>query len=406
MRFDIASTLGFGMNLARKHIKVEPDRWYYWADRLGLLVWQDMPSGGNDTPEARRNFLDEWQRLVDARYNHPSIVMWVPFNEGWGQPDAAGTREVAEWTARYDPTRLVNHASGWTDAGAGHVADVHMYPGPSMPALARTRAAVLGEFGGLGLPISGHTWQDEKNWGYVSFKSPAELQAAYEARLAQLRLLVARGLSAAVYTQTTDVEIETNGLMTYDREVVKIPHATLAAIHGRLYKDLPRVQTLLPTSELDGRTWRYTLQEPPAEWMAPGFDDSAWPSGPAPFGGGKPEGVPVRTPWTSPSIWLRQTFQWNGGPSDGLYFVLTHDEDAVIHLNGVEAASVQRHSTGYVMVPVSAAGAQALRPGRNLITVRCTQTKGAQAIDVGIVRVQEARQYSGFGIRDSGFGVR
>ncbi len=257
MRFDIASTLGFGMNLARKHIKIEPDRWYYWADKLGLLVWQDMPSGGNDTPEARKNFAGEWQRLIDARYNHPSIVMWVPFNEGWGQPDAAGTREVAEWTAKYDPTRLVNNTSGWADAGAGHVTDVHQYPGPSMPALERNRAAVLGEFGGLGLPTRGHTWQDEKNWGYVSFKSPAELQQAYQDRLAQLRLLVARGLSAAIYTQTTDVEIETNGLMTYDREVVKIPQATLAAIHRTLYTDLPLVTTVLPTSELDGRTWRY-----------------------------------------------------------------------------------------------------------------------------------------------------
>ena len=181
--------------------------------------------------------------------------MWVPFNEGWGQPDAAGTREVAEWTAQYDPTRLVNNTSGWADAGAGHVADVHQYPGPSMPALERNRAAVLGEFGGLGLPTRGHTWQDEKNWGYVSFKSPAELQQAYRDRLAQLRLLVARGLSAAIYTQTTDVEIETNGLMTYDREVVKIPQATLAAIHRTLYTDLPLVTTVAA----DIRTGRANL---------------------------------------------------------------------------------------------------------------------------------------------------
>jgi hypothetical protein len=388
MRFDIASTLGFGMNLARKHIKIEPDRWYYWADKLGLLVWQDMPSGGNGTAEARKNFSSEWQRLIDARYNHPSIVMWVPFNEGWGQPDAEGTRAVAEWTAQYDPTRLVNNTSGWRDAGAGHVVDVHQYPGPSMPALERTRAAVLGEFGGLGLPTRGHTWQDEKNWGYVSFKSPAELQQAYQDRLAQLRLLVARGLSAAIYTQTTDVEIETNGLMTYDREVAKIPQATLAAIHRTLYSDLPRVTTMLPTSELDGRSWRYVTDEPAASWQAPDFDDGAWPSGAAPFGGGKPEGVPLRTPWTSPGIWLRQAFEWAGGSAKGLYLVLTHDEDATMFINGVEAASVPGNSTGYVMVPLSAGAAAALRPGRNVIAVHCRQTKGAQAIDVGIVRVE------------------
>jgi hypothetical protein len=388
MRFDIASTLGFGMNLARKHIKIEPDRWYYWADKLGLLVWQDMPSGGNDTPEARKNFASEWQRLIDARYNHPSIVMWVPFNEGWGQPDAAGTREMAEWTARYDPTRLVNNTSGWRDSGAGHVVDVHQYPGPSMPALERTRAAVLGEFGGLGLPTRGHTWQDEKNWGYVSFKSPLELQQAYTARLAELRLFVARGLSAAIYTQTTDVEIETNGLMTYDREVVKIPEATLETIHRTLYRDLPQVKTVLPTSELDGRTWRFTTTEPAASWTAPDFDDGAWQSGAAPFGGGKPEGVPIRTAWSSPDIWLRQAFDWAGGQADGLYFVLTHDEDAAIFINGVDAATVPRHSTGYVMVPLAPAAAKALNPGRNVIAVHCRQTQGAQAVDVGIVRVQ------------------
>ena len=388
MRFDIASTLGFGMNLARKHIKIEPDRWYYWADKLGLLVWQDMPSGGNDTPEARKNFSSEWQRLIDARYNHPSIIMWVPFNEGWGQPDASGTREIAEWTARYDPTRLVNNTSGWSDAGAGHVTDVHQYPGPSMPALERGRAAVLGEFGGLGLPTRGHTWQDEKNWGYVSFKSPLELQQAYQDRVGQLRLLVARGLSAAVYTQTTDVEIETNGLMTYDRSVMKISQATLAAIHRTLYRNLPTMRTILPTSELEGRTWRYTTDEPAASWPAPEFDDLEWRTGTAPFGGGKPEGVPLRTPWTAPRIWLRQSFDWTGGSADGLYFVLAHDEDATILINGVEAASVPKFSTGYVMVPVSPQGSAALRQGRNLIAVHCRQSQGAQAIDVGIVRIQ------------------
>jgi hypothetical protein len=388
MRFDIASTLGFGMNLARKHIKIEPERWYYWADKLGLLVWQDMPSGGNDTPEARQNFAGEWQRLIDARYNHPAIIMWVPFNEGWGQPDAEGTRSVAEWTAKYDPTRLVNNTSGWRDAGAGHVVDVHQYPGPSMPALERSRAAVLGEFGGLGLPTRGHTWQDEKNWGYVSFKNNVELQQAYRDRLAQLRLLVARGLSAAIYTQTTDVEIETNGLMTYDREVVKIPQATLETIHRALYRDLPLVRTLLPTSELDGRAWRYTTAEPASSWTAPDFDDRAWQSGTAPFGGGKPEGVPVRTPWTSPDIWLRQAFEWAGGSTNGLFFVLAHDDDAAIYINGVEAGDAPKSSTGYVMVPVSADAAAALKAGRNVIAVHCRQTQGAQAIDAGIVRVQ------------------
>jgi hypothetical protein len=390
IRFDIASTLGIGMNLARKHIKIEPDRWYYWADKLGLLVWQDMPSGGNTTPEARANFADEWRRLIDARYNHPSIVMWVPFNEGWGQPDAAGTRAMAEWTARYDPTRLVNNTSGWSDAGAGHTTDVHQYPGPSMPALERDRAAVLGEFGGLGLPTHGHTWQDEKNWGYVSFKDTADYERAYRERIAHLRLLVARGLSAAVYTQTTDVEIETNGLLTYDREVFKIPPVALVDIHKTLYDRLPAVTTVLPTSELEGRTWRYTLTDPAAApWAQPGFDDGTWQTGTAPFGGGKPEGVPLRTAWTTPGIWARQRFDWAGGPTDHLYLVMAHDEDATVTINGVEAATVPGNATGYIVVPMADAAAAALKPGGNVIAVQCKQTRGAQAIDVGIVRIGE-----------------
>jgi hypothetical protein len=390
IRFDIASTLGFGMNLARKHIKIEPERWYYWADRLGLLVWQDMPSTTTATPESRANFADEWRRLIDARVNHPSIVMWVPFNEGWGQPDAAGTRAMAEWTAKYDPSRLVNNTSGWTDSGAGHTTDVHQYPGPSMPALERDRAAVLGEFGGLGLPTRGHTWQDEKNWGYVSFKDTAEYERAYREKIAQLRLLVARGLSAAIYTQTTDVEIETNGLMTYDREVFKIPPTALAEIHKTLYEGLPAMAPVLPTSELQGRAWKYTTVDPAGTtWTQPAFDDAAWETGTAPFGGGKPEGVPVRTAWTTPGIWARQRFDWAGGPVDHLYLVLAHDEDATVTINGVEAATVAGYATGYVVVPVADAAAAALKPGANLIAVQCKQTRGGQALDVGIMRLAE-----------------
>ncbi len=263
-----------------------------------------------------------------------------------------------------------------------------MYPGPSMPALERGRAAVLGEFGGLGLPTRGHTWQGEKNWGYVSFKDNAEYEAAYREKIAQLRLLVARGLSAAIYTQTTDVEIEVNGLMTYDREVVKIPQPALAAISKSLYADLPSVATVLPASEMDGRAWRYVTDQPGDAWASPGFDDSAWPRGLAPFGGGKPEGVPVRTPWTTPQLWMRQSFEWTGAAATGLHLLVAHDDDATILINGVEAASLKGHSTGYVIVPVSEEAARALKPGTNVIAVRCAQEKGAQAIDVGILRIQ------------------
>ena len=183
--------------------------------------------------------------MVDALRNHPSIVMWVPFNEGWGQHD---TERYVSWLKSYDPTRLVNNATGWTDKHVGDVVDVHAYPGPAMPSVEPKRAAVLGEFGGLGLPIAGHTWLDQNNWGYRTFTSPEALGTAYLDLLAQLRFLIADGLSAAVYTQTTDVEIEVNGLMTYDRAVVKLP-ADASAAAAALWRPLPKMTIVLPTSQ-------------------------------------------------------------------------------------------------------------------------------------------------------------
>ncbi|NIM52291.1 MAG: hypothetical protein GTN62_13465, partial [Gemmatimonadales bacterium] len=166
LRYDVEVTRRLGFNIARKHVKVEPARWYYHCDRLGLMVWQDMPSGNNDSDEGKEEFAAELRRVVDALYNHPAIVMWVPFNEGWGQHD---TERYVEWLKQYDPTRLVNNASGWSDRGVGDVVDIHRYPGPGMPRLEETRAAVLGEFGGLGLPVEGHLWVNRDNWGYRTY---------------------------------------------------------------------------------------------------------------------------------------------------------------------------------------------------------------------------------------------
>jgi hypothetical protein len=230
LRYDIEVTKQLGFNMARKHVKIEPDRWYYWCDRLGLLVWQDMPSGDayigrNDpdierTAQSARQFELELKRTIDAFGNHPCIVMWVPFNEGWGQYD---TERIAEWIKVYDPSRLVNNTSGWADRGVGDVHDIHSYPGPAAPDSEPDRAIVLGEFGGLGYPVTGHLWQSDRNWGYRSFDSSETLTDAYETLLRRLHIMIGDpGLSAAVYTQTTDVEIEVNGLMTYDRALIKM----------------------------------------------------------------------------------------------------------------------------------------------------------------------------------------
>jgi len=241
LRYDIEITKKLGFNLARKHVKIEPDRWYYWCDKLGLLVWQDMPSGdkyigGRDpdisrSQESAKEFEQELSALVQGRGNHPCIVMWVPYNEGWGQWDTA---RIVELIKKLDPTRLVDNTSGWSDRGVGDVNDMHKYPGPGSPEPEANRAVVLGEFGGLGLPVRGHTWQSEKNWGYRSFTDAKALTTAYLDLVAKLfPLIEEKGLSAAVYTQTTDVEIEINGLMTYDREQVKMDLSKVAAAnHG------------------------------------------------------------------------------------------------------------------------------------------------------------------------------
>jgi len=236
LRYDIETIKALGMNMLRKHVKVEPDRLYYWCDKLGLLVWQDMPSALYDREAHSAGVLaardaqweGEWKAVIDALSNHPSIVMWVPFNEGWGQYD---TERIAAWTKQYDPTRLVNNASGWTDMGVGDVSDIHSYPGPDMPPVEEKRAAVLGEFGGLGLPLSGHLWQAEGNWGYRNFDDIKAYETRYTDLINNLYPLVDKGLAAAVYTQTSDCEVEVNGLMTYDREVTKLEPARFAPLN-------------------------------------------------------------------------------------------------------------------------------------------------------------------------------
>ncbi len=249
MKYDLEIIQKAGFNMLRKHVKVEPRRFYYWCDRMGLLVWQDMPNGDKKigpaepdvvrTEESARQFEFELRQLVEAHYNHPSIIMWVPFNEGWGQYETA---RIADYVKALDPTRLVNNASGWADRRAGDVLDIHHYPEPRSPEPEEDRAIVLGEFGGLGLAVEGHLWQQE-NWGYRNLSSAEELARKYEEFYTDVwRFRDEKGLSASIYTQITDVETEANGLMTYDRAVLKIDSADLRKVNTNNFVPAPRFE--------------------------------------------------------------------------------------------------------------------------------------------------------------------
>lgn len=250
--YDIVKTKELGFNMIRKHVKVEPERWYWHCDRLGILVWQDMPNGG-PSPEWQNNryfngaeaertarseeqFRREWKEIIDQLYNHPSVVMWVPFNEAWGQ---FKTAEIARWTKDYDPTRIVNAASGGNFyPDAGEVLDIHSYPHPRFYLFDIGRVNVIGEYGGIGLPLEGHLWQPDRNWGYVRFKNAGEVTDEYIRYAEMLERLIPTGCSGAVYTQTTDVEIEVNGLMTYDRKRMKVDERRLREVNRRLCRSL------------------------------------------------------------------------------------------------------------------------------------------------------------------------
>ena len=253
LKFDVVKLKEMGFNMIRKHIKVEPARWYYWCDVLGMMVWQDMPSIGDyarrqiatrdpeiqkatrnvwsqdsllkgtecDIPEEwKENFYTEWKNIMLFLRGFQCIVSWVPFNEGWGQFD---TEAVVKFTKDVDPTRLVNEASGGNYYLKGDILDVHHYPQPAMNVFESQFVNIIGEYGGIGYPIIGHTWEMDRKWGYGQNKSSSEeLMKQYEEYAEMLKDFIKVGCAAAVYTQTSDVEGEVNGLMTYDREIIKV----------------------------------------------------------------------------------------------------------------------------------------------------------------------------------------
>lgn len=251
LEYDVIKTKELGFNMIRKHVKVEPARWYTHCDRHGMIVWQDMPNGDRGpewqmhnyfegvervrSAESEANYRKEWKEIIDYLYSYPSIGVWVPFNEAWGQ---FKTQEITEWTKEYDPSRFVNPASGGNHYTVGDMLDLHHYPNPKMFLYDGQRATVLGEFGGIGWANKDHLWVPDRNWGYVQFNSEKEVTDEYVKYAEELKGLIKQGFSAAVYTQTTDVEMEVNGLLTYDRKVVKVDEQRVRKVNQEICNSL------------------------------------------------------------------------------------------------------------------------------------------------------------------------
>jgi Glycosyl hydrolases family 2, sugar binding domain/Glycosyl hydrolases family 2, TIM barrel domain len=405
MTYDLKVLKQLGLNMLRKHIKVEPARYYYHCDRLGLLVWQDMPSGGiparnqhirpnakedaSFADEEKKQFRAELKAMIDHLRFFPCIYCWVPFNEGWGQHD---TNDILKWVKEYDPTRLVNGPSGWTDRDYGDMKDMHMYPGPGMFPVMADRVSVLGEFGGLGLPVPNHLWlTGKKNWGYRTFESTQDLRENYRRLMLQLHPLIGKGLAAAVYTQTTDVEVEVNGYMTYDREVLKFDATDMAKWHKTLFGPPPELREVIATSEKAAQKWRYTTTKPADGWDKPEFDAGQWSEGEGGFGTPMTPGSFVRTTWNTADIWLRREVELKDMASGDLLWRVHHDEDVEIYVNGILAGRARGYVTDYGLVGLTPEGRKALKPGKNTIAVHCHQTGGGQYIDVGLVQIVPAR---------------
>ena len=270
MIYDMIRLKEMGFNTIRKHIKVEPEQYYFYADSLGIMLWQDMVSGfatsRKNVEHVKANAAEDWNaseehsaqwqkemfEMIDRLRFYSSITTWVVFNEGWGQHN---TVEIVNKVMNHDPSRIIDGVTGWTDRGVGHMHDVHNYPVSSMilPHNNMDRISVLGEFGGYGWPIEGHQWNPEmRNWGYKNISGAVELMDNYGKVIYDLETLVAMGLGAAIYTQTTDVEGEVNGLMTYDRKVTKVPVGYLHTMHDRLYMVRPlKAFDLIPDGQAD-----------------------------------------------------------------------------------------------------------------------------------------------------------
>ncbi len=359
LMYDVEMTQAFGFNMLRKHVKVEPASYYYNCDKMGMLVWQDMPNGNYfrdlrvkpadvydaDRPLASaQQFEKELKEMMDQLHHFPSIITWVPFNEGWGQYD---TERIATWVKQYDPSRFCIASSGWADRGIGDMIDAHLYPGPGMEPVEARRASVLGEFGGLGLPVEGHMWWDKRNWGYLTFREETVLVDEFKSIIQDLIGLKAWGLSAAIYTQTTDVEGEVNGLMTYDRKVLKLDPAQTRDWFAPLYQPMWNRRLYVLDSENEPQSWKIAVETPVGQWTATDFEDANWTSVMGPFSSFNNFFLSKDHHRWNPqqTIYARKHFYINELPNQLYLKYYLLKSEAVVYLNGVKLTEI-KHQGG------------------------------------------------------------
>ena len=395
LKSDIVAMKNFGFNMVRKHIKVEPYRWYYWADKLGLMVWQDMPSPNSYTqhvpPIDTAAFRSQLTKLVQLHWNSPSIIMWVVFNESQAQHN---TPQLVHMVQNLDPSRLVNQASGGSHFGVGDVYDIHSYPPPAAPQNNKVQALACGEYGGIGYIIPDHIWKSGPTYIMMdNQKAYTDLYTDFANDLAVFK--TNNGLSAAVYTEITDVEVELNGLLTYDRAVVKGPAETIRAANNTAINKNLYLTEVLPTSEKNARSWKYSLTKPDsASWFKTDFNTSNWQNGQAGFGSEGTPGAIIKTNWTSHDIWIRQEFTLGdlSKIKDNLVLSIHHDDRATVYINGVKAADLGGATSGYAISQITQAAKNALvSNGKNVIAIHCHQDGGGQYIDAGISMMSDTK---------------
>ena len=394
LEYDIKAEKELGFNMVRKHIKVEPARWYYHADKLGLMVWQDMPSEnsytGNPQPLDKQAFEKQLVSVISSHWNSPAIVMWVIFNEGQGYYDPARLVTAAK---QMDPSRLVSRNSG-TDYGAdlniSDIRDIHSYPPPNYPQPSPTQASVCGEYGGIGYLLKGHLYLGD-DYDYRTYTIAPSLEALHDEyglftdKLRQFR--DEHGLNAAVYTEITDVETEINGLLSYDR-VMKVDPAKIRLANAFKYP-VPVYQSVVPTSETQSQPYKYVLTQPTGDWFATTYNDGAWQNAPGGFGTANTPGTgKIGTVWNTNDIWLRRTFTLptlNATQLSQVVLTDFHDEDIEVYINGVLAYKRDGYTSSYENAPITDEARRALIVGgENVFAVHCKQTQGGQYVDVGL----------------------